>query len=167
MKPLTYIVIAVSLAISCSNERSEQSEKIDTEEQTRGRVLDYSATIEFLNSSGEIVKTIDAAVADDDKSRSEGLMEVYDLPEDSGMLFIFENDQPRSFWMANTPLSLDILFVNSEFEIVRVHRDTEPFSQDNLHSEAAAKYTIEVNAGFTLKHDINEGMKVRFTDLKY
>jgi uncharacterized membrane protein (UPF0127 family) len=78
------------------------------------------------------------------------------------MIFLFENNRPRSFWMANTPLSLDILFVNSDLEIVRIHRNTTPFSQESIESERPAKYVVEVNAGYTLRHDITEGHRIDF-----
>jgi uncharacterized membrane protein (UPF0127 family) len=76
------------------------------------------------------------------------------------MLFIFEDNQPRSFWMANTPLSLDIFFVNENFEIVRIHRNAKPYSRKNLTSDKPAKYVVETNAGFSISHDIQEGMRI-------
>jgi len=144
----------------------------DTEESERSvervnRVLDYSSEVSFYSSDGErLISTVEVAVADNDLSRSEGLMDVHDLPTDSGMLFIFEGDQPRSFWMANTPLSLDILFANSEMEIVRIHRNTPPYSHEQIRSELPAKYVVEVNAGYTLRHDITEGMRISISDLE-
>lgn len=144
----------------------------DTEESERSvervnRVLDYSSEVSFYSSDGErLISTVEVAVADDDLSRSEGLMDVHSLPSDSGMLFIFEGDQPRSFWMANTPLSLDILFANSEMEIVRIHRNTPPYSHEQIRSELPAKYVVEVNAGYTLRHDITEGMRISISNLE-
>lgn len=87
-------------------------------------------------------------------------MDVRDLPESKGMLFIFENNEPRSFWMANTPLSLDIIFVNNEGEIVRIHHSAQPFSEKNVKSDKPAKYVIETNAGYCISNDIQEGMNV-------
>jgi uncharacterized membrane protein (UPF0127 family) len=87
-------------------------------------------------------------------------MDVRNLPKSNGMLFIFEENQPRSFWMANTPLSLDIIFVNEAREIVRIHHNTQPFSESSFESEKPAKYVIETNSGYCISHDIQEGMKV-------
>lgn len=144
----------------------------DTEEFERSvervnRVLEYSSEVSFYSSNGErLISTVEVAVADDDLSRSEGLMDVHNLPSDSGMLFIFEGDRPRSFWMANTPLSLDILFANSEMEIVRIYRNTPPYSHEQIRSELPAKYVVEVNAGYTLRHDITEGMRITISNLE-
>ena len=63
--------------------------------------------------------------------------------------------------MASTPLSLDIIFVDEEFEIVRIHRNTPPYSHERILSEEPAKYVVEVNAGYTLRNDITEGMRIR------
>ena len=142
--------------ISCTNERNE----VGTPDKREERVLDYSAKVSFLAINGDTISTIDAAVADDDESRSAGLMNVPSMPEDAGMVFIFENNQPRSFWMANTPLSLDIIFANSNFEIVRIHRNTQPYSARSIQSGRPAQYVVEVNAGYAVNHDIREGMSI-------
>lgn len=154
----TLFIASFLLIAACSEEPEQQSEPRE------GRTLTYTTTVDFLKSSGDVVSTIDAAVADDDASRSEGLMDVRDLPADAGMLFIFDDEEPRSFWMANTPISLDIIFVDSDMEIVRIHRNTPPYSHENVLSEVPAKYTVEVNAGYTMRHDITEGMQIRISE---
>jgi len=133
-------------------------------ETKKGRTIEYTGELSFLNSEGDAITTIEVAVADDQEERNMGLMDVNELPADKGMLFIFDNQQPLSFWMANTPLSLDIFFVNESGEIVRIHQNTQPFSENNLSSGAPAKYVIETNSGFSLSHDIQEGMKVALPD---
>lgn len=140
---------------------SSDQETAQPETTVPGRTLDYTATVSFLGADGSVISEIDAAVADDERSRSEGLMDIHNLPESAGMLFIFEDEAPRSFWMASTPLSLDIFYVNEEMEIVRVHQNTPPYSHDSIESELPAKYVIEVNAGYALRHDITEGRTIR------
>lgn len=153
---MKYSLIFISfLFIACSD--TETSERPATEERT----LEYTSEVSFIDARGNEVSTIGVAVADDNDSRTEGLMDVTDLPDDSGMLFIFNENRERNFWMANTPLSLDIIFVNEDFEIIRIHQNTTPYSQDNIPSEKPAKYVVEVNAGYTLRHDITEGATIR------
>ncbi|MEX0945196.1 MAG: DUF192 domain-containing protein [Balneolaceae bacterium] len=143
------------------------SDRPQSMEESVTRELDFTSEVHFRSSDGtQTISTIRVAVAQDEHSRSEGLMNINSLPSDAGMLFIFENDQHRSFWMANTPLSLDILYVNSDFEIVRIHRNTSPYSQEQIRSEAPAKYVVEVNAGYTLRNDITEGMKISIAGLE-
>lgn len=145
-------------ACSCSGERTETTKE-------PARTLAYTSSVSFLGAdAGREVSAVQVAVADDQESRSEGLMNVTSLPDNAGMLFIFDEDAPRSFWMASTPLPLDIIFANSDFEIVRIHRDTAPYSHEGIESEAPAKYVVEVNAGYTLRHDITEGMRIRISE---
>lgn len=151
-----FLLMTFGLLAGCSG-----SDRPETDTAQEERQLNYEATVTFLDSRGEEITTIEAAVADDDASRSEGLMNVNSLPEHAGMLFIFDENRERSFWMASTPLSLDIIFVNEEYEIVRIHRNTSPFSTDSIPSEYPAKYVVEVNSGYTMRHDINEGGSIR------
>lgn len=157
MKRYFYLLILI-LLISCSS--SEEGEIIERE----SRQLDFTSTVEFVHSDGKIITEIEVAIADDDNSRSEGLMDVHDLPTNAGMLFIFEDEAERSFWMANTPLSLDIIYANAEYEIVRIHRNTPPYSNEQILSELPAKYVVETNAGFTMAQDITEGIFIRIGD---
>ncbi len=138
------------------------SEKNSNNGDPKGRILEYSRTVTFLNADGDSLTAVEVAVADDQQERNEGLMDVNSLPRDKGMLFIFERQQPLSFWMANTPLSLDIIFVNEAKEIVRIHQRTQPFSQKSVASGEPARYVVEVNGGFCVTHDIQEGMSVAF-----
>ncbi len=129
---------------------------------TENRTLAFTDSLAFVDAEGDTVAKIAIALADDERERSRGLMHVTELGEDEGMLFIFQEEKPLSFWMANTPLPLDIIFVNAENEIVRIHRNTPPFSKKNFISGEPALYAVETNAGFTIAHDIREGMEVRF-----
>ena len=160
MKTRILYGLAVSLVLSACG---AETPRPNTEEQRpAGRTLEYTQDIRFLDDQGEVISEIRAAVVDTDESRNMGLMDVRELPEDRGMLFVFDREAPLSFWMANTPLSLDIIFVNEAKEIVRIHANTPPLSEQNFESEADAMYAIEVNAGYCVRHDIREGLTVDF-----
>lgn len=154
------IVIIIGIAIFLAGCSQDEPKKKETSQE--GRTLEYSREVTFMDSDGDEITTIQVAVADDADERNMGLMDVNNLPSDKGMLFIFEEQEPLSFWMANTPLSLDIFFVNESREIIRIHQNTRPFSDKNLTSEKPARYVIETNSGFSLSHDIREGMRVEF-----
>jgi len=166
MSRITYTCISTAIAAftltvflsACSRSEEPRFEQV---EQQQERELQPETSITFLDANGKEVSTVEAVVADNNKTRSQGLMNVENLPEDEGMLFIFEENKPRSFWMANTPLSLDIIFVNEDYEIVRIQRNTTPYSQEGIPSEAPAKYVVEVNSGYSVRHDIYEGGKIR------
>lgn len=150
---LLFVGFVSLLILGCNESDNRNQTDLSTEE----RSLTYETQVAFLSPSGDTLSVIDAAVADDQESRTQGLMNVSSMPQDAGMIFIFDENQSRSFWMASTPLSLDLIFANEDFEIVRIHRNASPYSQESIASEAPAKYVVEVNAGYTLQHDINEG----------
>ncbi len=152
-------LVILLLVSACSS-----PDRTDTQTAQEERELDFETTVTFLDARGNQITEIEAAVADDNASRSEGLMDVHSLPEHAGMLFIFEENEQRSFWMAGTPLSLDIIFINEDYEIVRIHRNTSPYSQESIPSDLPAKYVVEVNAGYTMRYDINEGGRIQIGD---
>lgn len=84
------------------------------------------------------------------------------MDDTKGMLFIFQNEEPQSFWMKNTVIPLDIMFVNSKKEIIKIHKSTTPFSEKSLPSEKPAIYVVEVNGGFADKYGIKEGDAISF-----
>ncbi|MEX0780457.1 MAG: DUF192 domain-containing protein [Balneolales bacterium] len=147
--------VFIFLIYSCGGEDSSES-------GTHGRSLDYVTQVHFLNSDKDTISTIDAAIADTENERNLGLMDVYDLPPDAGMIFLFDDEQPRSFWMANTPLPLDIIYINSDREIVRIHQNTTPYSERQIPSDHPAQYVVEVNGSYTMNHGISEGMYIVF-----
>jgi uncharacterized membrane protein (UPF0127 family) len=123
-------------------------------------------TLTFLRDGAPLV-TIDIEIADDDSTRTRGLMQRSSLPERSGMLFIFDQAAPQSFWMANTRLPLDILFVDADSQIVSITKYTKPLSPESVTSGgAAARFVIEVEAGFTDTYGIIETDRVRWVDLR-
>jgi len=81
------------------------------------------------------------------KARSRGLMFRTELPENGGMLFVWTEEKKRSFWMKNTPLSLDILYFSEDMRLISLYEYTTPFSIKGLPSGKAARYVVELNAG--------------------
>lgn len=106
---------------------------------------------------------LDIEIADNDDERMQGLMYRQTLQENAGMLFIFTNEEPRSFWMKDTFISLDIIYINSKKEIVSIQKYTQPKSTYSIPSEKPAMYVLEVNAGFTDNHGINPGDIIDFS----
>lgn len=155
------LFIFLGIALTGCGQKKQSGASAD-EEKPEGRTLEYVREIEFFTPEGELVSRAKVAEAKTQQERNMGLMDVRNLPEDKGMMFFFEKEEPLSFWMANTPLPLDIFFINSDSVIVRIHRNARPFSEENLTSDKPAKYVVEMNAGYALNHDINEGYKVRF-----
>lgn len=122
--------------------------------------------LEFLKSDGKsIIKKIDVELAENDDERSQGLMYRKSMDDERGMLFIFNREELQSFWMKNTIMSLDIIYVNSSKEIIKIHKNTIPFSENSLPSGKPATYVVEVAAGFTDRYSVKEGDKISFIKL--
>lgn len=114
----------------------------------------------FQKPDGSTISNIDVEIADNDDQRSLGLMFRTSMAENQGMLFVFPYEGSQSFWMKNTVLSLDMIFVNANMEIVKIHHNTTPFSEQSYASGVPAQYVVEVNAGYTNKMGIKEGDKI-------
>ena len=114
---------------------------------------------------GEAVLLMDIEIADNDSSRMRGMMQRTAFPENSGMLFIFPFEAMQSFWMANTPLALDILFADADSQIVDIHRYTRPLSPQSVDTAVPARFVLEVPAGFCDTHGIVESDRLSWTRL--
>ncbi len=99
-------------------------------------------------------------IADTHEKRSLGLMYRREMPEFHGMLFLFPRQEPQSFWMKNTPLPLDIIFIDTSLTIVSIARNTTPYSEKPLPSDKPARFVLEVNGGFCQRHGIAVGDRV-------
>lgn len=152
----TLFIIVFLFLTGCGEKKTERSDS------PKGRTIKIVDDLRFISKQGEEITTLSIAIADEPNERNQGLMDVNELAQDAGMLFIFDKEELQSFWMANTPLPLDIMYVNNDSVIVRIYQNTTPFSETGLPSEAPARFVVETNGGYALTHGITEGDKVRF-----
>jgi uncharacterized membrane protein (UPF0127 family) len=101
-------------------------------------------------------------IAADDASRGRGLMFRRHLDADAGMLFVFDAEEPLSFWMRNTYLPLDMIFITADMRVLGVVENAEPLTDDPREVEGSSKYVLEVNAGTARRYGIGPGTPVRF-----
>lgn len=95
---------------------------------------------------------ITVEIADDDSSRAKGLMFRDSLGRNAGMLFIFRSEQPRAFWMKNTRIPLDIIYMDRDFRVVSISANTPPCRSRSgrcppYPSAGPAQYVLEINGG--------------------
>ena len=112
----------------------------------------------YIDNGKKLIK-INVEIADDNEERINGLMFREKLDENSGMLFIFENGEYQTFWMKNTLIPLDMIFIDENFQIVDI-KNAIPCKEercDSYKSSKPAKYVLEVNKGFTIKNNIKLG----------
>jgi len=101
-------------------------------------------------------KNFTLEVADTDPAREHGLMKRDAMPADHGMIFVFDADAERSFWMKNTRIPLDIIYVNSAGRVVSIAA-MQPYDWSAVPSKGPAKYAIELNQGVAAQTGVRPG----------
>lgn len=120
--------------------------------------------IKVANDS--LVASLDIEIADDDYQTQTGLMYRKSMAANHGMLFIFPDTDYRSFYMKNTEIPLDIIYISQDRTIVSIQKNAKPMDETSLPSEGPAKYVLEVNAGLSDEWQLNKGDKIEFTVMK-
>jgi uncharacterized membrane protein (UPF0127 family) len=107
-------------------------------------------------------KSFTLEVADTTATRTYGLMRRDSMPSDHGMIFVFPDEEERGFWMKNTRIPLDIVFVNVSGHVVSV-KQMKPYDLNSTPSDGPAMYAIELNQGAAQSAQITAGMQVKLT----
>ena len=116
--------------------------------------------------------TVHVEVAADDPTREQGLMFRDRLPEDRGMIFLFAANGVYPFWMKNTLIPLDMIWIDEQHRVVSIARDVQPCKADpcpnypSSNPPAPARYVLETAAGVAKKHHLEPGAVLRFDGLE-
>lgn len=156
---ILYTIVFASVLISCKKE---------TEPKTVKQVeikFKHEGNLQFLDSLGGTKKEIQIEIADNDFERQTGLMYRKNMASDRGMLFIFDDNTIRSFYMKNTYIPLDLVFINSNNTIVSIAKNAKPLNESSIRSEDNAQYVLEINAGLSDQWSLKKGDKVNFSKL--
>ena len=116
----------------------------------------------FTDINNDTIARIEIEIADNEAKRETGLMHRKLMKNSRGMLFIFPDEKRRLFWMKETHIPLDIIFVNAERNIIHIAENTQPYSLKQIPSFEYAQYVVEVNAGYCKKKSINTDCKIDF-----
>lgn len=139
--------------IGCKENASESSKEVTAVPVE----FKKEAEIFLTKPEGDTIKRLDIEIADDDYQRETGLMYRKSMQDDRGMLFIFEDEQPRGFYMKNTDIPLDLIFLNAQNKIVSIAKNAQPRNLETIPSEAPAQYVLEVNAGLADQWNLQPG----------
>ena len=112
-------------------------------------------TIKIIRQDGREF-SVEAEMAVKAEDRNHGYMERKNIPDGTGMLFVFEKDQILSFWMKNTPHPLSIAYIDSKGKIRNIY-DMTPYSLSSIVSTVSVRYALEVPQGWYKKNGITEG----------
>ena len=142
---------ALLAAVACPSQKSPEPPA-----RPRPRVLVETA-------SGTHAVTVEVARSDEERAR--GLMNRTRLDPDAGMLFVFAESDDHSFWMKNTFLPLDMIFVDEQGRVAGVLENVPPLSTEARTIGRPSRYVLEVNAGWSARHGVQRGDAVRFENV--
>ena len=145
--------IALILPRFFSNE-SNRVQEIEITPQDIDFTRDGELSI-FKNDS--LIQTIEVEFAKNDEERALGLMYRSSMDEHQGMWFIFPEEAPRSFYMRNTEIPLDIIYLDKDKKVVSIAKNARPYDETSLPSERPAMYVLEINGGLSDKWGIEKG----------
>ncbi len=120
----------------------------------------------FIDSGkSDTLARINIEIANTQTTIMRGLMDRDSLKMDHGMLFIFDDEEQRTFWMKNTRFPLDILFIGENKKILYIAEYTTPYSTNPIPGFYPARYVLEVNAGYCHLHGIIPGVLIDYSSL--
>lgn len=144
------------ITFSCKEEQKSIVSPIDLSFKTEGKLDMYAATTKNL------IASFDIEFAEDSYEIQTGLMNRNSLENNQAMLFVFPDVKMRSFYMKNTLISLDIIYIDASKKVISIQRNTRPMDETSLSSEAPAKYVLEINGGLSDKLQIIKGDSISF-----
>ena len=148
-----------------------QSKKAATQTNSNDVTTDVPFTkqgeLKFLDGkTDKLISKIDIEVAQTPDKEQQGLMFRRSMADSLGMLFVFDTEEQQSFWMKNTYIPLDIIYVSAKKQIVSIGQNCKPLSEESVPSEGKAKYVVEVNGGYAAKMGLKKDDKIDFIILK-
>jgi uncharacterized membrane protein (UPF0127 family) len=118
-----------------------------------------------IETAGGARLAVAVELARTDAERTRGLMHRRQLAPEAGMLFLFEENQPRAFWMKNTLISLDMIFIDEGGRVVGLIERAEPLTTSPRDPGVPSRYVLEVNGGWAARHGVRPGDRVRFENV--
>ncbi len=156
VKTLVLILLFCMALISCQTQTKKDIKPTEISFKKEGE-------LKILKGDSLKVGKIDIEIADNAYERETGLMYRTTMEKTQGMLFVFDDEQPRSFFMKNTTIPLDLLFINSDNVIISSIENATPMSEESLLSKGPAKYVLELNAGMIELWKLQDGDRIEFT----
>lgn len=121
--------------------------------------------VTFYDNSGKTLCSFKVELAVTLEEQAKGLMYRKSLKPDAGMLFIFNKDEMQHFWMKNTFIPLDLVFITSRLDVASIHGNAKPLDETSMTSVLPVKYVLEINAGKADHCKIKIGSKVKFKNI--
>jgi uncharacterized membrane protein (UPF0127 family) len=159
--------IILSLLILLSSCKADKRPRPDTTIPPKYAIqrepaFNKQGIIHFIRNQTDTLATMDIEIADTPQKREKGLMHRRSMEDNQSMLFIFDKEERQSFWMKDTHIALDILFINEAKTVVHLAENCQPYSLKSIPSFEYALYVFEANAGFAKKNEVKVGDKINY-----
>jgi hypothetical protein len=154
----TLIVSAILLGITSCKEDKKVIIPIKIEFKKEGELS------LFKSKTDSIITTFDIEIANNDYETQTGLMHRHAMANNRGMLFIFPDISLRYFYMKNTFIPLDIIYLDKNKVIVSIQENAKPLDETSLSSQFPSQYVLEINAGLSQKWNFKKGDSIAFTN---
>lgn len=149
-------ILIIALVLSCKESEKKIIKTTTVEFKKEGE-------LQILRKETDsVLIRLDIEIADNEYETATGLMYRSSMEAEQAMLFIFDDMAMRSFYMKNTEIPLDIIFLDDQGRIVSFQKNAQPFNENGLTSKVPAKYVLEVNAGMADKWSLAIGDKISY-----
>ena len=151
-----FLLLIISIGFTSCKKEQKASTPIKVEFKKEGELR------LFKQDTDSLIKQFNIEFAEDEYETQTGLMNRYSMQDHQGMLFIFPNSQPRSFYMKDTFISLDIIYIDEQMKIVSFQKNGKPMDETSLPSGVPAKYVLEIKAGLSDQLQLAIGDKIEY-----
>ena len=156
-------IAALTLAFLCLQGcRQEQKAAVDTPPIVFNREGELQV---FKAATDSVRVSLDIEFARTDYEIQTGLMYRKSMGRKQGMLFVFEEEGPHSFYMKNTLIPLDIIFIDKDLKIVSIQRNASPLDESRIPSGGPVQYVLEINAGLSDLWGLGVGDRIRYESI--
>ena len=157
-------ILTTSLLIACTSDTNQSATPAKPAVKRTAKKAPAFADegdLQIYTESDSIL--LDIEIADSDVEREKGMMYRTSMKSDRGMLFVFDRERPQSFWMKNTYIPLDLIFINQALNIVQISPNNIPATETQIVCKQPAKYVLEVNGGFAEAYNLRAGHKISWS----
>ncbi|MEP0265532.1 DUF192 domain-containing protein [Dokdonia sp.] len=151
-------ILLIAILITSCKKNTEEGSIVSSEIP-----FTKEGTLTLTKADGSLIKKIDIEFAEDDYERETGLMHRSSMKPLQGMLFIQDEERLQNFYMKNTLISLDLIFIDSNKKVVSFAENAKPLDLTSLPSQVPAKYILEINGGLSEDWIIEIGDSVEWT----
>lgn len=157
------LVFAVLLASACARDDKPRPVAPPSQDGATGQAsADPDAPAVLFDAESGNPAHVTVEVVSTPAAIQRGLMYRQNLAADHGMLFVFPGERVRTFWMKNTFIPLDMIFIRADMTVAGVVADAEPQTTTSRSVGVPSRYVLEVNAGWADEHGVSAGTTARF-----